>query len=54
MYIVSFIFSLLLLPVIIRALFSSWTEQNIYIIYKGNNNCFLFGQDKSMLYWDIY
>ena len=54
MCIVSFIFSVLSLPVIICMLFSSWTEQNIYIIYKGNNNCFVFGQDKSMLYWDIY
>ena len=36
-----------------RVLFSSRSEQNIYVIYKGNNNCFVFGQDKSMLYWDI-
>ena len=47
MCIVCFIFGLLSLPVIIRVLFSSCSEQNIYIIYKGNNNCFVFGQDKA-------
>ena len=49
-----FFFGLLSLPVIICVLFSSRSEQNIYIIYKGNDDCFVFGQDKSMLFWDIY